>query len=68
MARARCTFKQSDLTRALKGARAAGVEVARIKIAKNGTIEIDAGKPQEAAAVDDLDRELTAFEARNGQG
>ena len=40
MSRGAHTFKQSDLTRALRGAKAAGVEVSRIKIAKDGTIEI----------------------------
>jgi hypothetical protein len=50
VARGVATFKQSDLTRALKGAKAAGLEVARIKIANDGTIEIDAGKPSEIGA------------------
>lgn len=45
MARGTATFTQSDVTRAVKGAKAAGVDVARIKIAKDGTIEIDTGKP-----------------------
>jgi hypothetical protein len=45
MARGTLTFKQSDLTRALKGARAAGLEVARVRISKDGAIEMDAGKP-----------------------
>ena len=41
MSRGPATFKQSDLTRALKGTKAAGVDVSRIKIAKDGSIEID---------------------------
>lgn len=45
MARGSCTFKQIDVTRAVKGARAAGVDVARIKIGKDGTIQIETGKP-----------------------
>jgi hypothetical protein len=38
MARGKCAFRQSDLTRAFKAARAAGVEVARYEIAKDGRI------------------------------
>ena len=44
MPRGPARFKQSDLTRALRATKAAGVEVSRIKITKDG-IEIDAGKP-----------------------
>ena len=33
-------FKQRDVTRAVKAAKAAGIEVARVKITKDGTIEI----------------------------
>ena len=50
MVRGPGTFKQRDLTRALKGAKAAGIDVARIKIAKDGSIEIDTGKPPENEA------------------
>jgi hypothetical protein len=34
------TFKQADLTRAIKGARAAGIDVAQIEIGKDGKIVI----------------------------
>jgi hypothetical protein len=34
------TFRQSDLTRAVKGMRAAGVEVARAEIGKDGSTSI----------------------------
>jgi hypothetical protein len=44
MSRKACTFKQSDVTRALLAAKKAGVEVTRIRIAKDGTIEIKTGK------------------------
>jgi hypothetical protein len=41
MARVPATFKQADVTRALRGAVAAGVEVARIEIdARTGNIVI----------------------------
>jgi hypothetical protein len=50
MARGPATFKQQDLTRALKGVTAAGIEVAHIRITKDGNIEIDTGKPPENEA------------------
>jgi hypothetical protein len=40
MSRGPHTFKQADLTRAIKGARAAGINVARIEIGKDGKIVI----------------------------
>lgn len=46
MARAPATFKQSDVMRAVKGAMAAGVEVARVRISLDGSIEIHVGKPE----------------------
>ncbi len=48
MSRGPQTFRQSDLTRAIKGAQAAGIAVARITIAKDGKIEIDTGSAPEA--------------------
>ena len=45
MARGSCAFTQGDVTRALKGAKKAGVEILRIKIDKLGNIEINTGKP-----------------------
>jgi imidazolonepropionase-like amidohydrolase len=47
MARANCTFRQRDVTAAVKAARAAGVEVARIEVDKDGKIVVIAGKPLE---------------------
>jgi hypothetical protein len=47
MGRGPCIFKQGDVTRAVKGARAAGVEVQRIEIDKDGRIVIVAGEPEE---------------------
>jgi hypothetical protein len=44
MGRGEQTFRQSDLTRALKAAKAAGVEIARIEIGKDGTIAMDTGE------------------------
>ena len=46
MARGPATFKQADVTRALRGAVAAGVEVQRIEIDKTGKIVVVTGKPE----------------------
>ena len=51
MSRGPNTFRKSDLVRALKGAKAAGVEVARIKIAKDGKIEIETISAPEAVGI-----------------
>ena len=40
-----CTFKQRDVIAAVKAARAAGVEVARVEVDKDGKIIVVAGKP-----------------------
>jgi hypothetical protein len=46
MGRQPCTFRQRDVAAAIKAARAAGVEVARVEVAKDGTIKIVAGKAE----------------------
>ena len=43
MARAPCTFRQTDVTRAVKAVTAAGVHIARIEIDKAGKIVIITG-------------------------
>jgi hypothetical protein len=69
MSRGRWTFKQQDATRAVRAAVAAGLEVQRIEIERDGRIIVVTGKPQEPAGPQtDLDRELAEFEARHGQG
>lgn len=45
MARAPLVFKQSDVRRALRAARDAGYDIARVKIARDGAIELMIGKP-----------------------
>jgi hypothetical protein len=49
MARAPSTFRQNDVTRAIKATKAAGVDIARIEIAKDGRIIIIT--PVEAAQI-----------------
>jgi hypothetical protein len=41
------TFKQHDVTRAVRAVQAAGVEVARVEVDKDGKIVVIAGKPQQ---------------------
>jgi hypothetical protein len=45
MPRARCTFRQRDVTAALKAAVAAGVPVRCVKINAEGSIEVVIGRP-----------------------
>ena len=65
MARAPSIFRQSDITKAIRAARKAGVENVRVEIAKDGRIVIVTGGAQPVQ--DDLDRELEQFRARHGQ-
>jgi hypothetical protein len=44
MARAPATFRQQDVTRALRATVAAGIEVSRVEIDKEGKIVIVTGK------------------------
>jgi hypothetical protein len=66
MPRGPCTFKQSDVTRALRGTARAGIDVDRCEIAKDGKIVIVARSAIGGPPPDDLDRELLEFEARHG--
>jgi hypothetical protein len=70
MARAPSTFRQQDVTRAVKAVIAAGVDISRIEIDKAGKIVIVTANGSQAgeSAADDLDRELAAFETHHGQG
>jgi hypothetical protein len=61
MPRSRCTFRQRDLRLAVETARAAGLEIGRVEIGRDGKIVVVAGK---APVTDDLDRELAEFEAK----
>jgi hypothetical protein len=43
-----CLFKKRDVIRATKAVLAAGLEIARIEIAKDGAIVVIPGKPERA--------------------
>jgi ssDNA-binding replication factor A large subunit len=66
MARAPSTFRQTDVTKAVKAVRSAGVNIVRVELTKDGRIVIVTGEA-DPAAQDDLDRELAEFEARHGE-
>jgi hypothetical protein len=68
MPRGSCTFKQTDVTRALRGAARAGIEVDRCEISIDGRIVIVTRSATGGLPLDDLDRELLEFEARHGAG
>jgi len=61
MPRSRSTFRKRDLQLAVETTRAAGLEIGRVEIDRDGKIVVVTGKPP---VVDDLDRELAEFEAK----
>jgi hypothetical protein len=51
MARVPSKFTQGDVTRAVKGVVAAGVDVMRVEVDTNGRIIVTAGKPGDVTRV-----------------
>jgi hypothetical protein len=71
MPRASSSFRQQDVTKALKAAVAAGLRVTGFKVDVNtGKIEVETGEQpaQDSGTQADLDRELEEWQARHGQG
>jgi len=58
MTRGKCTFRESDLSRAVRAARKAGVEVARIEIGCDGKIAIVTAKAGETCNGEPKDGEV----------
>ena len=58
MSRGPATFRQRDVTRALKAAKAAGYPVAKVEISRDGTIvmtgELTHDSPEEDAATEEI--------------
>ena len=66
MARGANNFRQRDLTRAIRGAVAGGLTVARVLIdPKTGKIEVVTGGGTSQDSPGDLDQELAEFEGRH---
>lgn len=55
------TFRQSDLTKALKGAAAGGIKVTRVEIDRSGKIVVIAGREPDT----DADKAETPEDLRN---
>ena len=68
MARSPSTFREQDVTRAVKGVIAAGMNIERVEIGKDGKIVVVTHQQQGCGPQDDLDRELVEFESHHGQG
>jgi hypothetical protein len=64
MPKSNCTFRQRDLTAAVKAVAKAGIEVARVEIGRDGKIVLVTAAAGQTGP-DDLDRELAEFEARH---
>jgi hypothetical protein len=66
MSRGTLTFKKTDVTRATKAVLAAGLNVARVEIAKNGSIVVVSGKPSDTSsdAVNPWDEVIDAAEQK----
>jgi hypothetical protein len=58
MPRSPCTFKQRDVTKAVKAVVAAGVQVARVTIDREGKIAVEIGKPVGSAGRNEWDEVL----------
>jgi hypothetical protein len=67
MARSTSTFRQQDVTKAVKAVAAAGVSITRVEIGRDGRIVV-VTQQTPTDPQDDLDRELAEFEVRHGQG
>jgi hypothetical protein len=52
MSRRPCLFRETDLSRAIRAVLAAGLNVARAEITKDGVISVVPGKPPEIAPPD----------------
>lgn len=59
-------IRRADIARAVSGARAGGISIAKIEIdTKTGRITIMAGECSTPSGNDELDQELAAFERHN---
>jgi hypothetical protein len=52
MSRKPCTFTQGEIARATRGVRAAGLEVARVEVKKDGSFAVIPGAPTVNETID----------------
>jgi hypothetical protein len=64
MSRGACTFKQTDVTKAVKAVVAAGVEVARVEVDRDGRIIVITGKPNGSTVTNPWDRAVADLAAK----
>jgi hypothetical protein len=57
------TFRETDVARAVRGARKAGLDIAAVRVEQDGAIEIVVGGKAAAGPASDTDGELAEFEA-----
>jgi len=62
MGRGPCTFKEADVRRAVNAARKAGLEIAGVKVSREGDITIVAGKPSEADDASQAETEMDEWD------
>ena len=65
MARRTVSFRQSDLTRAIRAATKAGIKVARVDITLGGQISVFAETAPGIDTSDAVDKELEAFREKH---
>ena len=69
MSRRPATVTQAEVARAVRGARAGGIDVAEVRISGDQIIiRAKSAVPPAANDGDDLDSELKQFEAEHGDG
>jgi hypothetical protein len=57
MARAPSTFRQADVTRAVKAVRSAGVDIVRVELTKDGRIVIVTAEAAQTKGENEWDRD-----------
>jgi len=59
-------FRQREAARLMRAAVDAGVPVSRIELDDNGKVSLIVGKPGDAPAGDDVDKEIENFRKEHG--
>ncbi len=65
MARTASTFRQSDVERAVKAARAAGLSIGKVEVAPDGTIRVIMADQRDSAAETPYDQWKAKRDARS---